>query len=159
MSPEAVEIDIHIHNDFQLWKQHEAIEATLAKKIVRGVYDPELAVKGWMGLVDRAVRSYAKDNQMSPAAFDRNLRRELATEFERRFYKKHMGMWKNSSDNLRGMTCTNCGGHHQRASCPNIDYQRLDRESPVTYGCGECQRRFRSMNELISHQDQESHQE
>lgn len=96
MSPEAVELDIHIHNDFQLWKQHEAVESNLAKKIVKGVYNPELAIKAWLGLVDRAARSYAKDNAMSSGAFDRNLRRELATEFERRFYKKHMGMRKSS---------------------------------------------------------------
>jgi len=102
MSPEAVELDIHIHNDFALWKMHEAIEATMAKKIVRGVYNPELAVKGWLGLVDRAARTYAKDNQMNSRAFDTNLRRELATEFERRFYRKHMGLRKRqTSDNLR----------------------------------------------------------
>lgn len=92
MSPEAVELDLAIHNDFQLWKQHEAIEAMLAKKIVSGRYDPELAVKAWMNLVDRTARQYARDSHMDSRSFDRNMRREVATELERRFYHKHMGM-------------------------------------------------------------------
>ena len=104
MSPEAVELDIHIHNDFALWKMHESVEATLAKKIVRGDYNPELAIKAWLNLVDRAARSYARDNRMQSRAFGQNLRRELATEFERRFYKKHMGMRRRSlSDAPRSM--------------------------------------------------------
>lgn len=159
MSPEAVELDIHIHNDFALWKMHESVEAALAKKIVRGDYNPDLAVKAWLNLVDRAARSYAKDNRMPSRAFANNLRRELATEFERRFYRKHMGMRKSGLDALRAVKCSNCGGHHQRSECPNIDYRRIDRENPVTYGCGECGVRFKSMNDLIAHQEVENHPE
>ena len=113
MSPEAVELDIHIHNDFQLWKHHEAIEATLAKKIVKGDYNPDLAIKAWVRLVDMAARSYARDNRMPSRAFASNLRRELATEFERRFYRKHMGMRKKGFDTLsaieQGGGCRFCG--------------------------------------------------
>lgn len=159
MSPEAVELDIHIHNDFALWKMHESVEATLAKKIVRGDYNPELAIKAWLNLVDRAARSYARDNRMQSRAFGQNLRRELATEFERRFYKKHMGMRKSAHEGARKQFCLNCGGHHTRDACPNVDYQRLDRENPVTYGCGKCHKRFRSMEELIAHQEVEFHPE
>lgn len=98
MSPEAVELDLFIHNEYQLWKQHEAIEAMLVKKIVAGRYNPELAIKGWLNLVDRAARQYAKDSHMDSRAFDAEMRREVATELERRFYHKHMGMRKRSSN-------------------------------------------------------------
>lgn len=122
MGPEAVELDIHIHNDFQLWKMHEAIEANLAKKIVRGVYSPVLAVKGWLNLVDRAAKSYARDNSMPPEAFDARMRKSLALEFERRFYRDHIGMYKASvaplsaDPNVRrnlGLApiCSKCGKH------------------------------------------------
>ena len=133
MSPEAVELDIHIHNDFALWKMHEAVEATLAKKIVRGDYNPELAIKAWLNLVDRAARSYARDNRMQSRAFNQNLRRELATEFERRFYRKHMGMRKSMTDPPRmpfrapstqfhaDGECKLCGVWHERnVACPTI---------------------------------------
>lgn len=107
MSPEAVELDLYIHNDYALWKQHEAIEAMMVKKIVSGIYDPEKAITGWMHLVDRAARSYSRDAGASRNIFDSRMRREVATELERRFYHKHMGMRKKATDfekNLAFMT-------------------------------------------------------
>lgn len=107
MTPEAVELDLHIHNDYALWKQHEAIEAMMVKKIVSGIYDREKAIAGWMHLVDRAARSYSRDAGATRNIFDPKMRREVAKELESRFYQKHMGMRKRATDferNLRIMT-------------------------------------------------------
>lgn len=128
MGPEAVELDIHIHNDFQLWKVHEAIEANLAKKIVRGVYSPALAVKGWLNLVDRAAKSYARDNSMPSEAFDARMRKSLALEFERRFYRNHIGMYKSK----REQSLCSYAGCGEKESCSKC---RGCKTHHVEYGC------------------------
>jgi hypothetical protein len=93
MSPEAVELEIFIRNDYPLWRTYEAIEAAMAKKILKGEYNPELAIKGWMHIVDIAARQYSKKfGTIGSRVFNRAIRREIATTFEREFYRKHMGM-------------------------------------------------------------------
>lgn len=56
------ELYLYISNDGQLYRQHTTpIINNLKKKYAKGQYDPDLAVKAFMYLVDAGVRKYDKE--------------------------------------------------------------------------------------------------
>jgi hypothetical protein len=58
----ARELALSIENDGELYRsQAQPIMLNLARKMKRGIYNPELAIKLWMYLVEAGAKKYAKD--------------------------------------------------------------------------------------------------
>lgn len=57
----ARELFLFIQNDQQLYRQEQAIDANLRRKLKRGVFRKDLAVKLFMYLADAGARKYIKD--------------------------------------------------------------------------------------------------
>jgi len=55
------ELILYADNDHDLYKQKRPFLANAYRKMKKGTYSPELAVKLWMYYVDRAAKKYAKD--------------------------------------------------------------------------------------------------
>jgi hypothetical protein len=61
MSEEARELVIFIENDADLYRQQTVlIQQNLLRKMRKGVYDPQKAVKLWMYLMEAGAKKYAK---------------------------------------------------------------------------------------------------
>ena len=103
----ATELILFVDNDGDLYRQQfMPIIENLARKIKRGVYDPTLAIKLWMYLMDAGAKKYIKDiggldeqeNVSWNKAFPKNVREMAAKEISEREYEKIMG--GESSDHL-----------------------------------------------------------
>lgn len=85
------ELDLYITNDGDLYRRMtQRIEKNMRRKWDKGTYSQELAVKGWMHLVDEGARLYVKEfcgaNDPKPfSVFPKAERTELAKRFEARF--------------------------------------------------------------------------
>lgn len=85
-SIESDELKLYIENDSELYERvYVPIIKNLSKKKIKGVYDPELAIKGFMYLVVAGAKKYIKDNG-SPGdkwfeMFDMESRKETAKDF------------------------------------------------------------------------------
>ena len=84
------ELYLYIENDPDLYKQkHIPIIKNYIKKKERGTYNKDLAIKGFMYLVDEGARKYIKDfgspNDTVQDIFPKRVREEVAKEFEEKF--------------------------------------------------------------------------
>lgn len=91
MDTDAItELDLYITNDGNLYRSMtQSIEKNMRRKHEKGTYSQELAVKGWMHLVDAGARQYIREfcggvSKISDV-FPIAERRELAKQFEERF--------------------------------------------------------------------------
>jgi hypothetical protein len=105
-SEEAKELILYIESDNQLYTSRVLpIYKNLSKKKLKGVYDPKLAVKLFMYLVDEGAKKYAKEHA-TPAQwntiFPRMVRLEAAeyleTVFEDKFQNKEFDFMKASNE-------------------------------------------------------------
>lgn len=89
MSPEASELTLFIDNDYSLYKQKIAIFNALARKKLRGTYDPKLAPKAFAILANQAGKKYIKEHGAPGdrwnAIFSPIDRRQAAVSFAREF--------------------------------------------------------------------------
>ena len=104
-SIESHELFLFIENDEQLYRtMYMAMIKNLSKKKIKGVYDSELAIKGFMYLVEAGAKKYINENG-SPGdkwfeMFDMESRKETAKDFrdkfEREFENKEYDFMKES---------------------------------------------------------------
>ena len=74
---------LYITNTVELYPMKESIIQNMAKKIEKGTYDPELAVKGWMNWVDLGAKQYIQEFNVpgnEPRLFPRELRLAVARD-------------------------------------------------------------------------------
>ena len=65
---DARELALYATNDGDLYRQRaQPIMLNLARKMVRGVYDPALAVTAWRYMADDAAKKYSRE--FGPCAF------------------------------------------------------------------------------------------
>jgi hypothetical protein len=57
----ADELVLYLDNDYQLYKQKEAIAENLLRKIKRGAYDHARAPDAWAYVVEEAAKKYARE--------------------------------------------------------------------------------------------------
>ena len=62
MSIGGRELFLYANNTGSLYRMKMAIAKNLATKKARGIYDRELAVKGWMHFANAAAKSYTKEH-------------------------------------------------------------------------------------------------
>jgi hypothetical protein len=62
---ERYELSLYIDNDRDLYRKKQAIEKSLETKVKRGKYDPKLAPKAWMFLVEEGAKKYCKEFRCS----------------------------------------------------------------------------------------------
>ena len=79
------ELKLFINNDEDLYrKKFMPIIANIKRKIKRGVYNHEMALKLWMYLVDEAARKYVKEfgssDQDVADMFPKELRQQIAKD-------------------------------------------------------------------------------
>lgn len=88
---EVRELVLTITNDYELYRQQvQPILANLRKKIKKGTYQPELALKLWMYLADSGAKKYAKVHgspgfpwhKMFPTSVRRQVAKELQDSYE-----------------------------------------------------------------------------
>jgi len=58
---EQVELALYIDNEGDLYPQKKAIIENMKRKVERGEYDPQLAVKGWLHWVNAGAAKYCKE--------------------------------------------------------------------------------------------------
>jgi post-segregation antitoxin (ccd killing protein) len=76
------ELQLYIDNDYQLYRQKQAIEENLRKKCAKGKYDHTKAPKLWQYMVDEGARKYAKEfGGTVRMMFPKPLRAALAKEY------------------------------------------------------------------------------
>ena len=86
------ELVLYITNDGDLYRRRTLpIISNLAKKMKRGAYDPELAVKAWQYLADDGVRKYDKEfgSDGGKLFLDKATRTEIAREL-RDYYEEQV---------------------------------------------------------------------
>lgn len=88
---ERYELALYIDNDRDLYRQKQAIEKSLETKVKRGKYDPKLAPKAWMFLVDEGAKKYCKEFRCDvrntfPKKFVKD---PLAVEYAREWEKEY----------------------------------------------------------------------
>ena len=107
-SPEAVELQLYIENDADLYRQqYIPILQNLSKKKKKGVYNPQLAPKLFRYLVDNGAKKYAKEfgtgvqdaAKMFPGPVRDVVALELTRAFESDFENKEYDFMKESSLN------------------------------------------------------------
>jgi hypothetical protein len=78
------ELLLYIENTAELYPMKEQIIRNMSKKIDKGTYDLEMAVKGWMHWVDEGAKLYKKEIGSQPGnepvAFPRDLRLAVARQ-------------------------------------------------------------------------------
>lgn len=93
----ATELVLFVDNDEDLYRQQFLpIIKNIARKIKRGVYNPQLAVKLWMDLMESGAKKYIKeigglDEDTASSwheAFPKNIREMAAKEMSEREYNK-----------------------------------------------------------------------
>ncbi len=88
---EAVnELKLYIQNDSDLYNQHYfPIIKNYSKKMKKGIYDHNLAVKGFMYLVEDGAKKYAKEYGLSiqdwKNIFSKVVRERVAEELAQKF--------------------------------------------------------------------------
>lgn len=92
---DAHELVLFAVNDSRLYHQSaQPIMQNLRRKIAKGTYDPELALKLWGYHAERAAKAYEREF-MNPGDWKRvfppPVRREAAREFARH-YREEMGL-------------------------------------------------------------------
>ena len=83
----ARELALYAENDSRLYHRHALpIIANLARKMKRGQYDPEKAVKAWGYMADEAARQYCREfcerGALYHQVFNAATRREAAAQLE-----------------------------------------------------------------------------
>jgi len=89
MSPETSELLLFVDNDEPLYLQKMLIFRALARKKDRGIYNPKLAPKAFVGLLSTAAKKYIRDfggpgdrwNVIFPTVARQHAAEECATEF------------------------------------------------------------------------------
>lgn len=80
--PDAEDLVMYIDNTYELYGQKQAIQKNLINKIKRGKYDPSLAPKLWMYLVQEGAKRWAQElegyNMPWHKLFPPQLRQEAA---------------------------------------------------------------------------------
>lgn len=84
------ELLLYADNTSEIYPMKQQIIKNMKKKIEKGVYDPEAAVKGWMYWVDAAAKLYGKEF-LDPSlpyhqVFTREVRMNVAREVAEREY-------------------------------------------------------------------------
>lgn len=83
------ELTLWQENTQPLYRQELSIRANLARKLIRGTYDPDQAPKLWKYLADAASKSYAKEfGGHGGHAFSVQTRKDAAAEWARDFEKE-----------------------------------------------------------------------
>lgn len=71
------ELSLYVDNTSELYDAKVAILKNMARRIQKGTYDPDLAIKGWLHWVDLGAKRYLKEID-SDKQFPKELRIELA---------------------------------------------------------------------------------
>jgi hypothetical protein len=91
-SVSARELELYIENNGDLYRQmYTPVVNNLLRKMKKGTYNPILAEKGWLYLVDEGARRYNKEfgnGSLSLKLFDVPTRKEVARRFARSFEKE-----------------------------------------------------------------------
>ena len=81
---EKRELELYIDNDRDLYRQREAIEKNLKRKVKSGKYDPTKAPKLWQYMVDAGAKKFVGEfGGNVRTMFPKKMRTELATEYAR----------------------------------------------------------------------------
>jgi hypothetical protein len=94
----ADELEMYIDNIEPLYRQYQAIEANLLRKMARNTYQPMLARKGWRHLVDAAWRAYRKEFGHFPASVA--TRQHVANEIARAWEDEHTDEYNAMHDRM-----------------------------------------------------------
>lgn len=94
----ADELELWIDNDEPLYRQYQAIEANLLRKMARNIYQPMLARKAWRNLVDAAWRDYRKEFGNFPASV--TTRNHAANEIARAWELDHVDEYNAMHDRM-----------------------------------------------------------
>lgn len=93
----ATELELYMDNDTRFASQSPSgmgrdVARNMAKKIDKGRYDPELAVKGWMHVVDAAAKAYAKEfgGGRWHEMFDKQTRLVVARRQAEQFHRDYL---------------------------------------------------------------------
>jgi hypothetical protein len=87
----AAELKLFVDNDAELYRRMtQPMMKNLARKMKRGIYDSELAVKLWLYLATEGAKKYAKEHggegvryhDMFPKSIRMQTAQELARDFE-----------------------------------------------------------------------------
>lgn len=100
MSTEARELLLYIQNDGELYRQRTVpIQENLLKKMRKGTYDSQKAVKAWKHLADAGAKKYAKEfatpgqwHRIFPVPVRNEVAKALAEDFEA---EVSVGAWEN----------------------------------------------------------------
>jgi murein DD-endopeptidase MepM/ murein hydrolase activator NlpD len=107
---EARELKLYIDNEYELDRQRQSIERNMTRKLAQDKYDSELAVKGFMWLVESGAKKYARDfggtwHQLFPKPVRIEVAKLLRDDFEaevgtnpqdyeQHVFKKDRSRWK-----------------------------------------------------------------
>ena len=102
------ELLLYIENDGDLYRQRaQPIMRNLAKKMLKGTYDPAQAPKAWRYLVDDGAKKYVKEFGSDDWNFSVADRAEAAKQMARRFEDEMKAQGREGVEHLasgKGMT-------------------------------------------------------
>lgn len=89
MSDEARELELYIENDYEIYRQLEAVRKNLQRHWSKGRFDPMKAIKGFMYPVDAGAKKYFKEfgspgmrwSDMFPKSARMEVAKSLAEDF------------------------------------------------------------------------------
>jgi hypothetical protein len=85
---EKVELALYIDNESALYPQKQAIIANMKRKIERGEYDAQMAIKGWLHWVNAGAARYCKEFRCEIIrTFPISVRTTVAAEVAEREYE------------------------------------------------------------------------